>query len=119
MNHGDIQQGGTMERGKGHLNVSLRPLTANRGNSNGSVPGLHTRIAARAGGDAAESLLPVVVPTRAAATEVIAAYGVVDVADLDGTPTKASGGGYVRDGANCAKAVVATVDEVFLRETEI
>jgi hypothetical protein len=34
MNHGDIQQGGTMGRGKGHLNVSTRPLTANRGNAN-------------------------------------------------------------------------------------
>jgi hypothetical protein len=28
MNHGDIQQGGTMGRGKGHLNVSMFPLVA-------------------------------------------------------------------------------------------
>jgi hypothetical protein len=70
---------------KGHLNVSTRPLTARRGN--GSVTGLRTRIAARAGGDAAESLLPVVVPTRAAAAEAIAAHGVVDVAALDVTTT--------------------------------
>jgi hypothetical protein len=53
MNHGDIQQGGTMGRGKGHLIVSMRPLTAHRGNANGSVTGLRMRIAARAGGDAA------------------------------------------------------------------
>jgi hypothetical protein len=42
----------------GHLNVSTRPLTARRGDANGSVNGLRTRNAARAGGDAAESLLP-------------------------------------------------------------
>jgi hypothetical protein len=104
MNHGDIQQGGTMERGKGHLNVSTRPLTARRGNAFGSVAGLCTRIAARAGRDAAESLLLVVVPTRATAAEAIAAHGVVDVAALDETTTKASGGGDVRVGASCAKA---------------
>jgi hypothetical protein len=57
MNHGDIQQGGTMGRGKGHLNVSTRPLTTHRGNANGIVTGLRTRIAARAGGDAAEMRL--------------------------------------------------------------
>jgi hypothetical protein len=58
MNHGHVQQGGTMGWGKGHLNVSTRPLTAHRGNANRSVTGLRTRIAARTGGDAAESLLP-------------------------------------------------------------
>jgi hypothetical protein len=108
-----------MGRGKGHLNVSTRPLTANRGNANGTVTGLRTRIAARAGGDAAESLLPVVVPTRATAAQAIAAHGVVDVAALDVTTTKASGGGDVRVGASCAKAEVATVDEVAVGEAEI
>jgi hypothetical protein len=92
MNHEDIQQGGTMGRGKGHLNVSTCPLTANRGNANRSITGFCTRIAARAGGDAAERLLPVVVPTRAAAAEAIAAHGVVQVAALDVTTTQASGG---------------------------
>jgi hypothetical protein len=56
MHHGDIQLGGTMGRGKGHLHVGTRPLTAGRCNANGSVSGLHTRIATCAGGDAAESL---------------------------------------------------------------
>jgi hypothetical protein len=37
--------------GEGHLNVSTRPLTAHRGNANGSVTGIRMRIAARAGGD--------------------------------------------------------------------
>jgi hypothetical protein len=84
MNHGDIQQSGTMGRGKGHLNVSTCPLTARRGNANGSVAGLCTRIAAHAGRDAAESLLPVVVSMRvtAHAAEAIAAHGVVDVSAL-------------------------------------
>jgi hypothetical protein len=68
--------------GKTHLNVSTCPLTAHRGNANGSVTGLRTRIAAHAGGDAAESLLPVIISTRAAAAEKIAAHGVVDVAAL-------------------------------------
>jgi hypothetical protein len=95
------------------------PLTANRGNANGSVTGFRARIAARAGGDAAESLLPVVVPTREAAAEAIAAHGVVDVAALDVTTAEASGGGDVRVGASCAKAEVATVDDVAVRETEI
>jgi L-serine deaminase len=34
MNHGDIQQGGTRVRGKGHLNVVTRALTASRCNAN-------------------------------------------------------------------------------------
>jgi hypothetical protein len=106
-------------RGKGHLNVSTRPLTAHRSYANGSVTGLRTRIAALAGGDAAESLLPVVVPTGAAPAEAIAAHGVADVASLDVTTTKASGGGDVRVGAGCAKADVATVDEVTVGEAEI
>jgi hypothetical protein len=118
MNHGDNQRGGTMGRGKVHLNVSMCPLMANRGHANGSVTGLCTRIAARAGGDA-ESLLPVVVPTRAAAAEALAYHGVVDVAALDVTTRNASGGGDVRVVASCAKAEVATVDEVAVGETEI
>jgi hypothetical protein len=67
----------------------------------------------------AERLLPVVVPTRAAAAEAIAALCLVDVAALDVTTTKASRGGDVRVGASCAKAEVATVDEVAVGETEI
>jgi hypothetical protein len=82
-----------MGRGKGHLNVSTCPRTANRSNANGSVTGFRTRSAARSGGDAAESLLPMVVLTRAAAAEAIAAHAVVDVAALDVTITKASSGG--------------------------
>jgi hypothetical protein len=102
MDHGDIQQGGTTGRGKGHLNASTSPLqlTPNRGNANGSVTGSRTCIAARAGGDAAESLRPVVVTMRAAAAEAIAAHGVVDVAALEVTTTKASGGGDVWVGAS-------------------
>jgi hypothetical protein len=125
MNHGDIQQGGTMGRGKGHLNVSTRSLTARRGNTNGSVARLCTHIAARAGRDAAEGFLPVVVPTRATAAEAIAAHGMVDVAALDVTATKTSGGGDVRVGASCAKAEVAIGeaeirgDEVAIGEAEI
>jgi hypothetical protein len=96
MNHADMQKGGTMWRGKGHLNGSTCPLTANRDNANGSVTELRLRITARASGDAAESLLPLIVPTGATASEAIAAHGLVDVAGLDVTTTKASGGGDVR-----------------------
>jgi hypothetical protein len=78
-----------------------------------------TRIAARSGRDAAESLLPVVVPTRAAPAHAIAAHGVVDVAALDVATTKANRGGDVRVGASCAKLKVATVDEVAIGEAEI
>jgi hypothetical protein len=119
MKHGDIQQGGAKARGKGHLNVSTRPLTARRGNANGSVTGLRRRIAPRAGRDAAESLLPMVMPTRAAAAEAIAAHDVVEVAALDVTTTKASGGGDVRVAASCTKAEVTAVEEVAVREAEI
>jgi hypothetical protein len=45
-------------------------------------------------------LLPVVMPTRAAAAEAIAAHGVVDVAALDMTTAKASGRGDVGVGAS-------------------
>jgi hypothetical protein len=64
------------------------------------------------GGDTAESLLSVLVLTRAAAVEGIAAHGVVDVAALDVTTTKASGGGDVRVGASCSKAQVASIAEL-------
>jgi hypothetical protein len=88
--------------------VSTWPLTANRGNTKGSVTGFRTRIAAPAGRDTAESLLPVVVATRAAAAEEIAAHGVVDVTALEVTTTKASVGRDARIVASCAKAEVAT-----------
>jgi hypothetical protein len=113
-----VHQGGTMRRGKSHLNVSTFPLSAIRGNTNGSVTGFHSCLQ-HAGGDAAESLLLVVVPTRAAAAEEIAAYGVVDVAALDLTTTKESVVEDVRVLACCAKEEVATVDEVAVGEAEI
>jgi hypothetical protein len=108
-----------MGRGKGHLNVSMRPLMAGRCNTNRSVTGLLSRAATRTGGDAAESFLPVVVPTQSAPAEAIATHGVVDVAALDVKTTKASGSGYMRIGAGCAKAVVATIHEVAIREAEV
>jgi hypothetical protein len=68
--------------------------------------------------DAAESLLPVVVPTQAAPAQAIPTHGLADVADLDVTTAKAGGGGtwVVSSGA---KAGVATVDEVAIKEAEI
>jgi hypothetical protein len=54
-----------------------------------------------------------------ASFQAFAAHGVVDVAALDMTATKASCGGDVRVGASCAKVEVATVDEVAVREAEI
>jgi hypothetical protein len=88
------------------------PLTANRCNANGGVTGLRTRNTTRSGGDAAESFLPVVVPTRAAAAEAIAAYGVLDAAALDVTTTKVSGCGDMRVGASCAKACHAPAPQL-------
>jgi hypothetical protein len=88
MNHGDIQQSGTIGQGKGHLNVRTFPLTANCGNANNKEAGLRTSNVARAGGDAAESLLAVVVPTRAATADAIAAHRVVDDTALDMPPRK-------------------------------
>jgi hypothetical protein len=61
----------------------------------------------------------VLVPTRAAPAQVFATDGVVDITALDVTTTKASGGGDVRAGARYAKAEVATVDEVAVREAQI
>jgi hypothetical protein len=55
MNHGDIQQGGTVGQGRGHFNVSPRPLTADSCNSKGSLSELRTCSTARTGGDAVES----------------------------------------------------------------
>jgi hypothetical protein len=65
------------------------------------------------------TLLPVVVSTRAAPAEAIAAHGVIDVAALDGPTIKASCGGDVWVGASCVKSKVATVDEVAIREAGI
>jgi hypothetical protein len=94
-------------------------VTYKRGSASGSATGLCTRIAARSGRDAAESLLPGVVPTQAALAQAIAAHGVVDVAALDVATTKASCGGDVRVCASCAKSKVATVDEVAMGETHM
>jgi hypothetical protein len=58
-----------------------------------------------------QRLLPVIVLTRASAAEAIADHGVVDVAALDVTSTKAGGGGDMRVGASCAMAEVETVDK--------
>jgi hypothetical protein len=49
----------------------------------------------------------------------MATRGVVDIAALDVTPTKTSGGGDMWVGASGAKAEVATVDEVAIGEVEI
>jgi hypothetical protein len=92
MEHGGIQQCGTVGRGKGHFNVGPRPLTANNCIANGIVIELRTRTTAGTGGDAAESFLPVVMSTRTAPAQAIANHGVVDIAALDVTPTKTSGG---------------------------
>jgi hypothetical protein len=51
----EIQQYGTVGRGKGRFNVGPRPLTANSFNANGSVTGLRTRTTDGTGGDAAGS----------------------------------------------------------------
>jgi hypothetical protein len=71
MNHGHIQQGGTMGRGKGHLNVGPRPLMANGCSAHGSLTGPRTRTTAYTSGPAAESFLPVVVPTRVAPAQAM------------------------------------------------
>jgi hypothetical protein len=63
MDHGDIQQGGTVGQGKGHFTVGPCPLTANSCNANGSVTELRTCTAAGTGGDAAERFLPAVMST--------------------------------------------------------
>jgi hypothetical protein len=113
MNHGGgIQQGGTIGLGKGHLNVSPRPLTANRCNANGSVTSLCAQITARTGGGAAENFLAVVMSTREASSQVLATHGVNDIAALDVTTKKPSGGGNMWVAASSAKVEVATVDEV-------
>jgi hypothetical protein len=110
VNHGDIQQGGTMRRGD--LNVGVSPLNACRCNTTGSVTGPSARIAARASRDAAEGFFPVIMPALA---QAIATHRVVDVAALGMTTAKARGYGDTWHGASGAKAVVATVDEITIR----
>jgi hypothetical protein len=90
VNHGVVQQGGTMGWSKGRLNVSPRCLAASRCNINGCVTWLSVRIAARASRDGAESLLPVILLARAAPAQATAAHCVVDVTDLNSTNTKHS-----------------------------
>jgi hypothetical protein len=111
MNHRDIQQSRTMGREKVHLDVSTRSWAANRCNANESVTGLRTCITARAGGDVAAN-------SASDSGSGVATYGVVDIAALDGTTKKASGGGDVRVGASSAEVEVATIDEVAVREVE-
>jgi hypothetical protein len=122
MDHRDIQQGGTVGLGKGHFNVGPRPLTANSNIANGCITGVvhvRARITARTGGDAADGFLPVLMSRQAASAQAIAAQGVVDVAALDVTPTKASGGGDTRVSASSAEAEEAFVDEVSVGEAEL
>jgi hypothetical protein len=119
MDDGDIQQCGTVGRGKGHVNVGPRPLAANSCNANRSVTGLRNCTTAGTGGDAAESFLPVVKLTRAAPAQAIATHGVVDIAGLDVTSTKTSSGRDMWVGASSAKAEMATVDEVAIGEPQI
>jgi hypothetical protein len=80
-------------------------------NANRSVTGFRMRITARAGGDAAGSFLPVVVPTRAAPAQAIATHDVVHIAALEMTTTKTSGCGAMGVGASRTETEVATVDE--------
>jgi hypothetical protein len=54
-------------------------------NTNGSVTGFGTRIAACTNAVADEGLLPVIVPTRVAPAQAIATHSVDDVAALDVT----------------------------------
>jgi hypothetical protein len=113
MNHEDIQHGGTMGWGKGHFNVSPRPLTASRGNTHRSVTGLITACKRR---DAAETFLPVGRATRAVPTQAIATHGLVDVAALDITNAIVGGDGDMWGGASGTRAVVRPVDEVSIRD---
>jgi hypothetical protein len=66
--------------------------------------------------NAANGSLPLAVATKAASAQAIATDGVVNIAALDVTKTKASGVGEMQVGASCAKAVVAAVDEVAVRQ---
>jgi hypothetical protein len=59
--------------GKSHLLVD-RPLAAGRCNTNGSVPGRSTRIAAHASDHIVESLLQVIMLNRAVPAYAIAAH---------------------------------------------
>jgi hypothetical protein len=54
-----------------------------------------------------------------ARAQVIATHGVVNVTAQDVAFTKVGGGRDMRVGADSAKAEVATVDEVTVREAEI
>jgi hypothetical protein len=54
---------------------------------------------------------------RVAAAQAIETHGVVDIAALDVTPTKTSGGRDMWVGASGAKTEVATVDEVAIGDT--
>jgi hypothetical protein len=57
----DIQQGGTVGVGKGHLNVCLCPLTANRWNTNRAVTEHIPHIVGRTSRDVAEKFVPLLV----------------------------------------------------------
>jgi hypothetical protein len=71
------------------------PPAASSSNTNERVTGLGTRIAGCVSRDAAEGLLPVIVPMRAAPAQVIPTHGMVDVAALDVTTLKVRGGGDI------------------------
>jgi hypothetical protein len=77
------------------------------------------RIAACASRDAAESFLPVIMPSKAAPAQALATHGVVAVAALVVATAMAGGGGDMWNGASDAQAEVATVDEVTIREVDM
>jgi hypothetical protein len=60
----------------------------------------------------------VIVPARAAPTQVIAPHGVVDGTALDVRNAELGGGGDMWVGASGAKAEEATIDAVTIRVTE-
>jgi hypothetical protein len=93
VDHGDIQECGTVGRGKGHINVGPSPLMANSCNAIRCVTVIRKRSTPCTGGDVAESYLSVVMLKRAAPTQAIVTHGVVYIAALDVTPTRKRVGG--------------------------
>jgi hypothetical protein len=67
MHDGDVQQGGTIGRGKGCLNVGTGALMVSQCMANEGVAVLRMRIPAFSGRDAAESFLSLVVVLAPAA----------------------------------------------------
>jgi hypothetical protein len=57
--------------------------------------------------------------TQAASAAAIATYGMVDIAALHVTTTRASGSGDMQVGANCAEVEVKASPKVAVREAQI